>query len=164
MNSKKLIDIAIEYVGYPSVKYTKPENGCSINGFDCSGFMYHVLEKMDIKLLVIPGTNRKIRHSEEFFDYFGINIHKEAIRTGDLVFFSKNGVRPTHLGLYIEDNKLLHSPGLDNTKINIVNLEEFISRQIITPHPNYEQIYFNNPIGYKRPSLPNIEKRGQIII
>ena len=146
-----IIKIAKKYIGSRSVKYTDPDSGNTLKGFDCSGFIQFVLKEAGFPL--IHGSKAsKLRHSEEFFDFMGYSVHSRARRSGDLIFFSRNGTRPTHVGIYLGDDFFIHSPGKDNSEVKIISVKGFCKRNLLKFNPDgkYPQIYFENPIGYKR--------------
>ena len=157
-----LVDVALEYEGFPTIKYAGPKAGKTPEGFDCSGFVQWVLMESGISIPKIS-NDREIRHSEEFFDHFGYLIHPLAKQKGDLVFFSKNGARPSHIGIYLGDGKMIHSPGTNNKKVCIRSVDEYCKNRI-----NFEsgnggvQIYFENPIGFKRVALPSENRYHEI--
>ena len=41
--------------------------------------------------------------------FHACHIAVENLRTGDLLFFSSNGVTPDHVGLYIGNNRFVHA-------------------------------------------------------
>lgn len=154
----KLVDIALKYDGFPSVRYVQPgTHGNTPKAFDCSGFVQWVILESGISVPKVPNTDRIIRHSEEFFDFLGFLIHKPAVQPGDLVFFSKNGCRPSHLGIYIGEGNMIHSPGMDGKKVVVRSVEDFCKKNRLRFKPKEEsvQIYFDNPIGYKRVTSPS---------
>lgn len=115
--------------------------GCSPEtGFDCSGLTVYVLTQAGIS---VP---QGVRHVSEFFDLFGVFVHK--YRPGDLVFFSKRGRAPIHMGIMINDTEYLHSPGRNGTRVSIAKMK----REPI-PHQRDDQIYLENPIGVKTPTI-----------
>jgi cell wall-associated NlpC family hydrolase len=63
-------------------------------GMDCSGFVKALFATLQIDL---PRTSR-----EQY--YAGENVGVENLQTGDLIFFSSDGITPNHVGLYIGDN------------------------------------------------------------
>jgi peptidoglycan endopeptidase LytE len=74
--------------------------GASGNGaFDCSGLVKSLFSKFNIDL---P------RSSKEQFKQ-GQKISKDDLQVGDLVFFSSGGSQPTHVGIYVGDDKFLHA-------------------------------------------------------
>ncbi|MDD2483151.1 MAG: NlpC/P60 family protein [Candidatus Shapirobacteria bacterium] len=142
-----IVNEALKLVGFNSRNHPKDNEdhqlGCSFEtGFDCSGFVKYVLQKSGIS---VPG---EIRHASEFFDHFGVLTH--IPRQGDLVFFSRNGLVPRHVGIMINNQEYIHSPGKNGERIEIKKLEE---TEILLEHPN--QLYLKNPIGFKTPTISN---------
>ncbi|RXT04803.1 C40 family peptidase [Ammoniphilus sp. CFH 90114] len=74
--------------------------GTTPKGFDCSGFTSYVMGKMGVKL---P------RSSAQQFSA-GTKVDRKNLRVGDLLFFDtmKKG-RISHVGIYIGNNKMIHS-------------------------------------------------------
>jgi cell wall-associated NlpC family hydrolase len=58
-----------------------------------------VFSKFNIEL---PRTSR-----EQFKQ--GEKVDRDNLQKGDLVFFSSGGKNPTHVGIYVGDNKFLHA-------------------------------------------------------
>lgn len=75
--------------------------GANPGGFDCSGFTSYVLKSL--------GFSMHRTASTQLPD--GVIIPTEALQMGDLVFFKKTGNShpATHVGIYIGDNKMIHS-------------------------------------------------------
>ena len=150
-----LVLAAKRYIGYKATSYQGPKNGKDpSNGFDCSGFVAFLLQQIGFPL----PENYSLRHVNEFFDHLGIYIDFEFREAGDLVFFSYNryvGQRPTHMGIMVDPNHYIHSPGQNNS----VTLVEELNEEIIPDVP--EQIYRTNPIGFKRLTLPTRRGRWQ---
>ena len=72
-------------------------------GFDCSGFTRHVFE-MSLGL-VLP------RRADEQANAPGlVAVKREDLRPGDLVFFNTLKRTFSHVGIYIGDNRFIHSP------------------------------------------------------
>lgn len=135
----RLADEAVLYLGSKSMKYKGPEQGMSPETwFDCSGFVTHLLEKLEFP------KDENIRHANEYFDRFGILVHDGLQKRGDLVFFSRRGIFPTHVGIMVNSDEYVHAPGRDGTVVEKAELK----REPIPMHPG--QIYNINPIGFKR--------------
>lgn len=81
-------------------------------GFDCSGFTTWVYSKLGVNL---PRSSR-----EQFQE--GKVIDKSQLRKGDLVFFGSKK-RITHVGIYLEDNKFIHSSSSGDT-VKISSLDD----------------------------------------
>lgn len=134
---------AMQYLDFPASKYSGPENGITVKGFDCSGWIFFLL-----KTLNFPETPP--RHCNELFDDFGVLIHEEKVERGDLVFFSNRnqGMVPDHVGIMISSSEFIHSPGKNGERIHISRLVH----KPIKPNKDMrgKQIYVHNPIGFKR--------------
>ncbi len=146
MTKEKFISEALKYLDYPAVRYKGPTLGQDVNGFDCSGFFTFLL-----KLINFPVSFH--RHCNEYFDSFGIFVHKYQI--GDLVFFSlrNGGMRPDHMGIMISEIEYIHSPGKDNKFIKISKLKRKSIKSL--DGQSHNQIYTVNPIGFKRLTVKN---------
>ena len=68
-------------------------------GMDCSGL---------IKALFATFTHKFARTSREQF-HAGENVTMKNLQAGDLLFFSSDGVKPDHVGLYLGDNRFVHA-------------------------------------------------------
>lgn len=97
---------------------------------DCSGFTQQVFQEFDIKL---PRTAR-----EQYT--VGSNIEREALQTGDLLFFRTRAKKkyPTHVGIYLGDGKMIHASS-KHRKVIVSSID----------HPYYLKRY----IGAKRVAL-----------
>jgi peptidoglycan DL-endopeptidase LytE len=69
------------------------------SGFDCSGLVKTLFSKFHIEL---PRTSRELYKQGE-------KVDRDKLEIGDLVFFSSKGSNPTHVGIYVGDNKFLHA-------------------------------------------------------
>lgn len=139
ISREKFADLALKFIGYPSIHYQNPDVGRDANGFDCSGFVHFVLKNLNFPDI------EKIRHTNEFFDSFGVFIHPEFADKGDLVFFSRDGCVPRHIGILLSRSSYIHAPGNNNTTVTVSTLEENLIKSSLA-----KQIYFRNPIGFKR--------------
>ena len=79
--------------------------GLSPRGFDCSGLTLYSYRKNGIR---IPRTA-----SQQFKS--GKKITLRTARPGDLVFFSTNGGRYSHVGVYRGKGEFIHSPSSGST-------------------------------------------------
>ncbi|MGB7621624.1 MAG: NlpC/P60 family protein [Terriglobia bacterium] len=69
------------------------------HGVDCSGLVKTLFDKFQIDL---PHSAR-----EQF--KLGEKVARAELAVGDLVFFSTRGKIPTHVGIYIGDNRFIHA-------------------------------------------------------
>lgn len=163
------VEIATRLVGSPSIRYVAnhPELGMSpTEGFDCSGFVGYVLQQAGVHVpdfIGMDGQQRPIRHASEFWDHYGVGVHTPE--PGDLVFFSRNGRFPTHIGILQDAGHYIHAPGKDNTKVCVAELAyENIATAGV---PEQRLLYATNPIGFKAPvkalSEPSYRYHQQIL-
>ena len=90
INALSLTGIKYRYGGH------SPETG-----FDCSGFVRYVF--MQATNLSLPPTARAISQ-------LGRAVSKDKLQPGDLVFFNTLKSTFSHVGIYIGDNRFIHSP------------------------------------------------------
>lgn len=140
-----LVKEGLKYVGYKATNYSSDNNGISPEtGFDCSGFVTFLLKKIGFPL------PQNIRHTNQYNDFFGIPVHFELRKAGDLVIFSfgkRKGIAPSHIGILIDRDNYVHSRGRDGTVVEIEKLKEKLIPSVSG------QIYCKNPIAIKRLSL-----------
>lgn len=86
--------------------------GNGFSGLDCSFFVKKVYSMVGIDL---PRSAR-----EQFTQ--GINIEKEELKPGDLVFFRTYAKFPSHVGIYLGDNLFIHASS-KSKKVTIDSLE-----------------------------------------
>jgi len=82
-------------------------------GFDCSGFVRHVYGKK-------AGIN--LPHNAKLISRRGSKISRHELRPGDLVFYNTLGYDYSHVGVYIGDDKFIHSPS-SGKKVHIVDMQ-----------------------------------------
>ncbi len=71
------------------------------NGFDCSGFVQHVyLNTVGMRL---PRTSAEMSR-------VGLNLETGQLRPGDLVFFNTRKKPFSHVGIYVGEERFVHSP------------------------------------------------------
>lgn len=71
------------------------------NGFDCSGFVRYVFRRsLDIEL---PRSTRQINR-------LGQVVELAQLRPGDLVFYDTLRSMFSHVGIYLGDDRFVHSP------------------------------------------------------
>ncbi len=90
----QIVSYALQFKGYPYVYAT-----AGPNSFDCSGFTSYVYAHFGYTL------NRSSK--DQLKD--GVPVSKSELQPADLLLFSKDGTRVTHVGLYIGEGKFIHA-------------------------------------------------------
>jgi cell wall-associated NlpC family hydrolase len=85
----------ISYLGTP-YEY----GGNTREGIDCSGFTARVYQS---------GAETMLPRSAKEQFALGASIAESDLEFGDLVFFNTTGQRPSHVGIYIEDDLFAHA-------------------------------------------------------
>lgn len=75
---------------------TSPETG-----FDCSGFVRYVYQQ---------ATNLSLPHGAKAISQIGKSVSKSDLQPGDLVFFNTLKSTFSHVGIYVGNNRFIHSP------------------------------------------------------
>src|SRR3984957_8792522 len=84
------------------------------SGLDCSGFVRYVFQ--DTLGMALP------RRAEEM-SRVGEKVSMSNLKPGDLVFFNTMRRTFSHVGIYIGDNKFVHSPSTGST-IRVDDMED----------------------------------------
>ncbi|MDQ7988397.1 MAG: C40 family peptidase [Candidatus Dactylopiibacterium sp.] len=100
--------------GFLGIKYRFGGTGPEMGGFDCSGLVRKVFG--DALGLNLPRTAAEMAR-------LGDKIGSQDLKPGDLVFFNTMRRAFSHVGIYVGDNKFLHSP----SKGGVVRVEELDS-------------------------------------
>ncbi len=105
--ARKMIDIPYRY------------GGASFIGIDCSAYVQMVYGLFDV---VLPRTAR-----EQF--HLGKLVGLDNLSIGDLVFFRTTAKFPSHVGIYLGDNKFIHASSKDHkVKIDSLTAPYYIKR------------------------------------
>lgn len=70
-------------------------------GFDCSGFVGHVFRE---------GLGLYLPHNAKQISKEGETVARKDLQPGDLVFFNTMRRAFSHVGIYLGDDKFVHSP------------------------------------------------------
>jgi len=96
----RMNDVALYALSLADTPYRYGGNS-SDNGFDCSGFVQYVyLNTLEIKL---PRTSTEMSRMGEHLD-------ASQLRPGDLVFFNTRQQPFSHVGIYVGEERFVHSP------------------------------------------------------
>jgi cell wall-associated NlpC family hydrolase len=110
----RLIDEAYKYLGTPYVW-----GGTTPNGFDCSGFTQYVSRKVGIYLPRVASDQARV----------GEYVDRNELRKGDFVFFETYKEGPSHIGIYIGNNRFIHAGG-DRVHISNLNTPYYAERYL----------------------------------
>ena len=70
------------------------------SGFDCSGFVWYVFNQHGIH---VPRTV-----GEQYRQ--GIDVSRDTLEAGDLVFFNTESAGPSHVGMIVGGDEFVHAP------------------------------------------------------
>lgn len=95
--TESLINNAMQLIG---VRYRWGGNTPQ-SGLDCSGFVRYVFN--DTFGFLLPRKSAQMSQ-------VGLEVRKDELRPGDLVFFKTMRHAFSHVGIYVGDNKFIHAP------------------------------------------------------
>lgn len=135
--SEEVINYATSLTGLKYVTAgTSPDDG-----FDCSGFVYHVFEEI---------TKMELPRSANSMRTVGKALNKKDLRPGDLVFFNTTGRSFSHVGIYIGNDQFVHaSSTARSVMISNLNHKYFIrsfngARRVLSnAEQNLDMLSFN---------------------
>jgi cell wall-associated NlpC family hydrolase len=111
-----LTEVAYSYLATP-YRF----GGSSHQGIDCSSFVRNVFRELNIEL---PRTAR-----EQY--RLGAQVNLDELHSGDLLFFRTYAKYPSHVGIYLGDQKMIHaSPRSRRVVITNIAAPYFRSRVI----------------------------------
>ncbi|MFC5467402.1 C40 family peptidase [Cohnella suwonensis] len=96
--------------------------GSTKSGFDCSGFTQYVFKQLGINL------NRASRDQAKQ----GQKVSRDNLRPGDLVFFNTNGKGISHVGIYVGDGKMVHSPSSGKSVSFVSIYDKYYASRYVT--------------------------------
>lgn len=93
-------EVLVNALSLTGIKYAyggkSPETG-----FDCSGFVSYVFKH---------ATSLTLPHSALAISQLGKTVPKKELQPGDLVFFNTVKTAFSHVGIYVGNNRFIHSP------------------------------------------------------
>lgn len=113
ISSNAIVAYASNFLGTPYVwGGTTPKPG-----FDCSGFTQYVFAHFGVKLG--RTTWDQIKN--------GVEISRDELQPGDLVFYGSSRSNPTHMGIYVGNGSYIHAPRTgDVIKISPYDRKDYV--------------------------------------
>lgn len=105
--NSRLYDAVSEWLGVPYLYAGK-----NINGIDCSGFVNMIYQQ--VYGVFLSGNSLDLFKGAK-------HLSKEKLAEGDLVFFKIHKRKVSHVGLYLGDNKFVHSSRSNGVIISDLN-------------------------------------------
>ena len=99
-------DVLMRALGLVGTPYRYGGNSPA-GGFDCSGLVQYVF--LDSAGLRLPRSTRELVAME------ARKVDRDALRPGDLVFFSPGGGKASHIGIYVGEGRFVHAPSSGGT-------------------------------------------------
>jgi cell wall-associated NlpC family hydrolase len=96
----KASELVVNAMGFLGAPYRRGGNSIE-TGFDCSGFV-RAMYQQTVGLVLPRSADQQAAATQA--------IDKSELRPGDLVFFNTMRRAFSHVGIYIGDNKFIHSP------------------------------------------------------
>jgi NlpC/P60 family len=94
-------DLVFNAMGFLGVPYRRGGTAVDTGGFDCSGFVRAMYEQT-VGLVLPRKASDQAAATQQ--------IDKSELKPGDLVFFNTMRSAFSHVGIYVGDNKFVHSP------------------------------------------------------
>lgn len=104
--SKDIQNVSQKYKG---IRYKY--GGTTTKGFDCSGYVQFVYKQLGVKL----DRSTSAMYSK------GTSVKKANLQVGDLVFFKTTSAKVGHVGIYIGNNKFIHSSSSKGVIVTDIN-------------------------------------------
>lgn len=92
---EQVVEYAKQFLGTPYVY-----GGSAPGGFDCSGFTSYVYKQFGYTINRVAADQASN----------GVAVDRSALLPGDLVFFTNGGYGIGHVGIYVGDGQIIHSP------------------------------------------------------
>ncbi|CAD5373683.1 Hydrolase [Rubrivivax sp. A210] len=95
-------DLVMSAMNFLGVRYRRGGNSAE-QGFDCSGFTRHVFER-SVGLVLPRRADQQAREAGL------LQVAREDLKPGDLVFFNTLRRAFSHVGIYVGEGRFIHAP------------------------------------------------------
>jgi cell wall-associated NlpC family hydrolase len=111
--SSRAREVLVNALSLTGIRY-KYGGSTPETGFDCSGFVRYVFKQA--ASLTLPRSAIEISQ-------LGTPVPKNELQPGDLVFFNTLKSTFSHVGIYLGNNKFIHSPS-SGGKVRVENMQD----------------------------------------
>lgn len=111
--SSRAREVLVNALSLTGIRYKYGGNSPE-TGFDCSGFVRYVFKQA--ASLTLPRSAIEISQ-------LGTSVPKNELQPGDLVFFNTLKSTFSHVGIYLGNNKFIHSPS-SGGKVRVENMQD----------------------------------------
>lgn len=98
--SSTVQEVMLSAISLSGIKY-KFGGATPETGFDCSGFVRYVFQQ---------AANLTLPHGARALSQLGQTVTQDNLQPGDLVFFNTLKSSFSHVGIYLGNNRFIHSP------------------------------------------------------
>lgn len=106
-------EVLVNALSLTGVRYKYGGNSPE-TGFDCSGFVRYVFKQ---------ATSLTLPRSALAISQLGKTIPKDELQPGDLVFFNTLKSTFSHVGIYLGNNRFIHSPS-SGGQVRVENMQD----------------------------------------
>ena len=110
--TERTSDLVVTAIGFLGVPYRRGGNSADV-GFDCSGFV-RAMYNQTVGHMLPRRAEEQAAATEK--------IDRSQLKPGDLVFFNTMRRGFSHVGIYMGDNKFIHSPS-SGGKVRIESMD-----------------------------------------
>lgn len=97
---QRAADLTMKAIDFMGIRY-KRGGSTPENGLDCSGF---------VRLVFKDALGENLPRTAAEISRVGENVDQKDLQPGDLVFYNTLRRGFSHVGIYLGDNKFIHSP------------------------------------------------------
>lgn len=111
--SERAREVMVNALSLTGVRYKYGGNSPE-TGFDCSGFVRYVFKQ---------ATSLTLPRSAIEISQLGTTIPRHELQPGDLVFFNTLKSAFSHVGIYVGNNRFIHSPS-SGGKVRVESMQD----------------------------------------